>query len=125
EKRTYKLDGPNEKWPTMFDRVAGLHLRNRQIHVDGQEVPAMIPGLVIHALNNYEAQKKNGSGIYYYIPKVESWQEAKLVGALLKMLEEARGVPRGTRKTKMLNERAGVALPQEVIQGVRPGKLMG
>ncbi|PYR66382.1 MAG: hypothetical protein DMF88_16555, partial [Acidobacteria bacterium] len=112
KKRTYKIDAPKEKWPTIFHRVAGLHLRNRQIHVDGQEVPAMIPGLVIHALNNYEAQKKNGSGIYYYIPKVESWQEAKLVGALLKMLEEAMGVPRGTLKIKMLNERAEFALQQ-------------
>ena len=120
KKRTYKIDAPKEKWPTIFHRVAGLHLRNRQIHVDGQEVPAMIPGLVIHALNNYEAQKKNGSGIYYYIPKVESWQEAKLVGALLKM-----GVPRGTLKIKMLNERAEFALQQEVIQWVLRENLIG
>jgi len=125
KKRTYKIDAPKEKWPTIFHRVAGLHLRNRQIHVDGQEVPAMIPGLVIHALNNYEAQKKNGSGIYYYIPKVESWQEAKLVGALLKMLEEAMGVPRGTLKIKMLNERAEFALQQEAIQWVLRENLIG
>jgi len=125
KKRTYKIDARKENWPTIFHRVAGLHLRNRQIHVDGQEVPAIIPGLVIHALNNYEAQKKNGSGIYYYIPKVESWQEARLVGTLLKMLEEAMGVPRGTLKIKMLNERAEFALQQEVIQWVLRENLIG
>ena len=125
KKRTYKIEAPKEKWPTIFHRVAGLHLRNRQISVDGQEVPAIIPGLVIHALNNYESQKKNGSGIYYYIPKVESWQEAKLVGTLLKSLEEAMGVPRGTIKIKMLNERAEFALQQEVIQWVLRENLIG
>ena len=53
KKRDYRIDVPKEKWPTIFHRVSGLHLRNRQITVDGLEIPAMIPGLVIHALNNY------------------------------------------------------------------------
>ena len=123
--RTYRIEAPKEKWPTIFHRVAGLHLRNRQIFVDGQETPAIIPGLVIHALNNYESQKKNGSGIYYYIPKVESWQEAKLVGSLLKSLEEAMGIPRGTIKVKMLNERAEFALQQEAIEWVLRENLIG
>jgi malate synthase len=123
--REYRIEVPKEKWPTIFHRVPGLHLRNRQILVDGQETPAMIPALVIHALNNYEAQKKNGSGIYYYVPKVESWQEARLVGALLKSLEEAMGIPRGTLKIKMLNERAEFALQQEIIQWVLRENLIG
>jgi malate synthase len=125
KKRTYRIDTPKESWPTIFHRVAGLHLRNRQIFVDGQEVPAIIPGLVIHTLNNYESQKKNGSGIYFYIPKVESWQEAELVGVLLKMIEEAINVPRGTIKIKMLNERAEFALQQEAIQWVLRENLIG
>ena len=125
KKRTYKIEAPKENWPTIFHRVAGLHLRNRQIFVDGQEVPAIIPGLVIHALNNYESQKKNGSGIYYYIPKLESWQEARLVGTLLKSLEEAMGIPRGTIKIKMLNERAEFALQQEAIEWVLRENLIG
>ena len=125
KKRTYKIDTPKENWPTIFHRVAGLHLRNRQILVDGQEVPAMIPGLVLHTLNNYESQKKNGSGIYFYIPKLESWQEARLVGTLLKSIEEAIGVQRGTIKIKMLNERAEFALQQEVIEWVLRENLIG
>jgi malate synthase len=125
KKRTYKIDTAKEHWPTIFHRVAGLHLRNRQMLVDGQEVPAMIPGLVIHTLNNYESQKKNGSGIYFYIPKLESWQEARLVGTLLKSIEEAIGVARGTIKIKMLNERAEFALQQEVIEWVLRENLIG
>lgn len=123
--RKYTIKVPPAKWPTIFHRVPGLHLRNRQIAISGDEVPAMIPALVIHALNNYEAQKKNGSGIYYYVPKVETWQEARLVGRLLKGVEEAMGLTRGTLKIKMLNERAEYALQQEAIMWVLRENLIG
>jgi malate synthase len=125
KKRTYTIDVPPEKWPTILHRVAGLHLRNRQMTLDGEPVPAMIPGLVIHALSNYESQKKNGSGIYYYIPKIETWQEARLVATLLKGLEQAMGVTRGTLKIKMLNERAEYLLQMDAIMWVLRENLIG
>jgi len=123
--RQYTIDLPPAKWPTIFHRVPGLHLRNRQITMNGDEVPAIIPAFIIHALNNYESQEKNGSGIYYYIPKVETWQEAKLVARLLKAIEEAMGLTRGSLKIKMLNERAEYALQQEVIQWVLRENMIG
>jgi malate synthase len=123
--RRYTIDVPPHQWPTIFHRVPGLHLQNRQITVDGHEVPAIIPALVIHALDNYDSQKKNRSGIYYYIPKLETWQEARLVGVLLKTLEQAMGLPRGSLKVKVLNERAEFALEQEVIQWVLRENLIG
>jgi malate synthase len=125
KKRSYTIDAPAEKWPTIFHRVPGLHLRNRQMTLDGDHVPAIVPALVIHAVNNYEAQKKNGSGIYYYVPKIETWQEARLVATLLKQLEAALGLQRGALKIKMLNERAEYALQQEVIMWVLRENLIG
>ena len=109
---------PPEKWPTIFHRVPGLHLQNRQISLDGEQVPAIIPALLMHAVNNYDTQKSHGSGVYYYVPKIETWQEARLVSSLLKKVEEALGFPRGTLKIKMLNERAEYALQQEAIMWV-------
>ena len=103
----------------------GLHLQNRQISLDGEQVPAMIPALLMHAVNNYDTQKKNGSGVYYYVPKIETWQEARLVSSLLKSVEEALGLPRGTLKIKMLNERAEYALQQEAIMWVLRENLIG
>ncbi|MGH9257402.1 MAG: hypothetical protein ACRD3C_22810 [Vicinamibacterales bacterium] len=125
KKRTYTIEAPFERWPTILHRVAGIHLRNRQMTLDGEPVPAIVPGLVIHALSNFESQKRNGSGIYYYIPKIETWQEARLVATLLKGLEEAMGVPRGTLKIKMLNERAEYVLQQEAIMWVLRENLIG
>jgi malate synthase len=123
--RKYAIELPFAQWPTIFVRVPGLHLRNRQMSLDGEQVPGIIAALVIHALNNYESQKKNGSGIYYYIPKIETWQEARLVARLLKKLEAAMGLPRGSLKIKMLNERAEYALQQEAIMWVLRENLIG
>jgi malate synthase len=125
KKRTYKIDGPFATWPTIFHRVPGLHLRSRQLSLAGEPVPAIIPALVIHALNNFDSQQRNGSGIYYYVPKIETWQEARLVSMLLKQLEAAMGVRRGTLKIKMLNERAEYALQQEAIMWVLRENLIG
>ena len=125
EPRKYSIDLPPEKWPTIFHRVPGLHLTNRQISLDGEQVPGIIPALVIHAVSNYDTQKKNGSGVYYYVPKIETWQEARLVARLLKKLEEALGLPRGSLKIKMLNERAEYALQQEAIMWVLRENLIG
>jgi len=125
KKRTYTIDGPFATWPTIFHRVPGLHLRSRQISLAGEPVPGIIPALVIHALNNFDAQQRNGSGIYYYVPKIETWQEARLVSMLLKELEAAMGVRRGTLKIKMLNERAEYALQQEAIMWVLRENLIG
>jgi malate synthase len=125
KQRTYRIEVPPEQRPTILHRVAGIHLRNRQMTLDGEPVPSIVPGLVIYAVNNYESQKRNGSGIYYYVPKIETWQEARLVGTLLKRLEQALGLTRGTLKIKMLNERAEYALQQDAIMWVLRENLIG
>ncbi len=123
--KDYQITVPRKNWPVIFHRVPGIHLRNRQIALDGAQVPAIIPALVIHTLNNYDAQKKNGSGIYFYVPKIETSIEALLVAKILKAIEEAIGVPRGTIKIEMLNERARYAANQELIMWVLRERLAG
>ena len=58
--RQYTIDLPPEQWPTIFHRVPGLHLQNRQISLDGEQVPAIIPALA-HAcdqqLRHAEAER--------------------------------------------------------------------
>ena len=123
--RQYTIDLPPEQVADDFSPRPGLHLQNRQISLDGEQVPAIIPALIMHAVNNYDTQKQNGSGVYYYVPKIETWQEARLVSRLLKKVEEALGMPRGTLKIKMLNERAEYALQQEAIMWVLRENLIG
>lgn len=123
--KDYAIKAPRKEWPTIFHRVPGLHLRNRQIRRGGKNVPGIIPALLLHLLNNFDAAKARGTGIYFYVPKVEMPQEALLVARLLKALEEAAGLGRGTIKIEMLNERARYTAHQELIMWVLRDWLIG
>ena len=125
KKKQYRIGVPRESWPTFFIRVPGLHLTNRQMTVGGKPVPAIIPALLLHALNNYDSQRRHKSGIYYYAPKIETPEEALLVARLLKAVEAVIGVSRGTIKIEMLNERARYSVNQEAIMWVLRDWLVG
>ena len=75
--------------------------------------PALVAITVLWALNNYDALKRAGSGVYFYIPKLQTPREALIVERLLSRLEGLMGVPPGTIKIKMLYEEgnAGRYLP--------------
>ena len=45
-----------------------------------------------------------GSGVYFYIPKLQTPQEALIVEKILSRLEGMMGIPPGTFKIKMLYE---------------------
>jgi malate synthase len=59
---------------------------------------------VLWALNNFDALRAAGNGVYFYIPKMQTPREALVVERLLSRLEELIGVPAGTIKVKMLYE---------------------
>jgi malate synthase len=101
-KRQYKINNPPAKWPTRFGRPPGLHIVYEHMTVDGRPVPGMVAVVTLWTLNNYEALKRNGTGVYFYIPKLQSPQEAAIVERLMARLEEMIGVPAGTIKIKML-----------------------
>lgn len=111
--RAYKIDKPPNHWPTRFARPPGLHVQFEHITVDGQPVPGIIAIATLWAFNNYDALKRAGTGVYFYIPKLQTPNEALIVERLFSRLEEAIGVPAGTFKIKMLYEEgnAGRTLP--------------
>src|SRR5690348_3098361 len=111
--RSYKINREASQWPTRFGRPPGLHVRYDHITLDGQAVPGMIAVATLWTLNNYEALKRSGTGVYYYIPKLQTPQEALIVEKLLSRLESLAGLQAGTIKIKMLYEEgnAGRTLP--------------
>jgi malate synthase len=102
--KEYRLQASPEQWPTRFARPPSIHLRYNHIMVDGQAVHAMIPITLLWALNNYESLTRHGTGVYYYIPKIQTPQEALIVEKLLVRVEELIGVQPGTFKIKVLYE---------------------
>ena len=84
------------------------------MEVDGQPAPATIVVAVLWAFNNFESLKKSGSGVYFYIPKLQTPREALIVEKLLSRIEEMIGVPAGTIKIKMLYEEGKFLLDDPV-----------
>ncbi|MGC2330718.1 MAG: malate synthase, partial [Candidatus Acidiferrales bacterium] len=113
QQRAYRINMPPGQWPTRFARPPGIHVRYDDIQVDGQPVPALIPITVLWSLNNYGPLTRAGTGVYYYIPKIQTPQEALIVEKLLARLEDMIGVQPGTMKIKALYEEgnAGRFLP--------------
>jgi malate synthase len=111
--RAYRIDQPAARWPTRLARPPSLHLRYDQVTVDGRPAPGLVVVTTIWALCNYDALTRAGSGVYFYIPKLQTPREALVVERLLARLEGLVGVPAGTFKVKMLYEEgnAGRQLP--------------
>ncbi len=125
QKRAYKINRPQAQWPTRFGRPPGIHVRYDYIRVEGQPVPALIPITVLWTLNNYESLKRAGTGVYYYIPKIQTPQEALIVEKLLARLEGVIGVPAGTFKIKVLYEEGNAGRSLPAIAWVLRRRLLG
>jgi len=125
QKRAYKIKTSPAQWPTRFARPPGIHVRYDHIKIEGQPVPGVIPVVVLWTLNNYESLKRAGTGVYYYIPKIQPPQEALIVEKLLARLEGIIGVPVGTFKIKVLYEEGNAGRFLPVIAWVLRRRLLG
>jgi malate synthase len=125
QRRVYKINTSSAQWPTRFGRPPGIHVRYDHIRVEGQPVPALIPVTVLWTLNNYEPLKRAGTGVYYYIPKMQTPQEALIVEKLLAGLEGLIGVQPGTIKIKMLYEEGNAGRFLPAIAWVLRRRLLG
>jgi malate synthase len=113
KRRSYRIKTPPAGWPTRFVRPPSIHVRYDHIRVDDQPAPGLVVIAVLWTLNNYESLKRSGTGVYFYIPKLQAPQEALIIEKLFARLEELIGVQSGTIKIKMLYEEgnAGRWLP--------------
>jgi len=123
--RKYQINKPPSKWPTRLVRPPSLHVVYDHITVDDQAVPGMIPTILLWVVNNYDALKKLGTGVYFYIPKIQTPQEALIFEELLSRVEATVGAPTGSFKIKMLYEEGNAGLYLPAIAWVLRRRLLG
>ena len=111
--KEYRVRKPRDRWPTLIHRVPGLHILDFDVRLDGRPVPAIITSIVIYTLNNYESLRGAGTNVYFYVPKVQTPDEALVIERILRRVEDRLGLGRGELKIAMLYEeaRAGLYLP--------------
>ena len=74
--------------PFFMHRERGLHLDEPDVTVDGEPVCAAILGTALTLFYAGRAQAERGQGIYFYLPKLEASEEARLYRDLFDVSRE-------------------------------------
>jgi malate synthase len=96
-------------------RPRGLHLGERHVTVEGEEVAGAFFDAALYLHHNAKAALDAGSGPYFYLPKLESMEEAALWSEVLPLCEERLGLARGTTKVTVLIETLPAAFQMDEI----------
>ena len=123
--RSYKIDNMPKQWPTRLVRPPSIHVLYEHVTVDGEPAPGLIAVVVLWVLNNFDALQRAGTGVYFYIPKMQTPREALIVEKLLASVESILGVPAGTFKIKILYEEANGGRYLPAIAWVFRRRLLG
>jgi malate synthase len=93
-----------EKTATLFVRPRGWHLDEKHVEVDGEPICASLFDFGLYFFHNAKTLLKKGAGPYFYLPKIESYKEARLWDDAFVFSQNYCGVPYGSIKATVLVE---------------------
>jgi malate synthase len=96
-------------------RPRGWHLLERHVEVDGQPVAGGLFDFALYLTHNARAALDQGSGPYFYFPKLESMEEAALWDDACRIAQARLGLPVGTIKATVLIETITAAFEMDEI----------
>lgn len=94
----------NEDPAVIICRVRGLHLKEKHVLLNDQAIAGALFDFALYFHRNYKILLENGSGPYFYLPKLESHLEAKWWNDVFCFTEDMFTLPRGTIKATVLIE---------------------
>src|SRR5258706_501738 len=112
EGKQYKLA---EKPATLLVRPRGWHLNEKHIVIDGQPMSGSLFDFGLYFFHNAKVRVKKKSGIYLYLPKMESHLEARLWNEVFVFAQNELDVPQGTVKATVLIETILASFEMEEI----------
>src|SRR5213594_2098680 len=99
--REYKL---GNKLATLMVRPRGLHLIEKHVRTESKSVPASLFDYGLFLYHNSRNLIDKGTGPYFYIPKLESYLEARLWNEIFDYSEKALKLPHASIKCSVLIE---------------------
>ncbi len=96
-------------------RPRGWHLPEKHLRVDGAAMSGALFDFGLYLFHNAKAQVAQGSGPYFYLPKLESHLEARLWNDVFAHAQEQLGIPRATIKATVLIETLPAAFEMDEI----------
>ncbi|AZS84111.1 malate synthase A [Streptomyces griseoviridis] len=100
---------------TVVMRPRGWHLNERHLLVDGEQVPGALVDFGLYFFHNAQRLLDLGKGPYFYLPKTESYLEARLWNDVFVFAQEYVGVPQGSVRATVLIETITAAYEMEEI----------
>lgn len=94
----------NEETAVLIVRPRGWHLEEKNVLVDGKRISGSLFDFALYLFHNAKHLLENGTGPYFYLPKMESHLEARLWNDVFTFAEEYIGIPKGTIKGTVLIE---------------------
>ena len=99
----------------LFVRPRGLHLVEKNFCVDGEPVPASLFDFGLYLFHNGQELIKSQEGAYFYLPKLESYLEARWWQEVFVWAQGRLGLPVGTIKATVLIETLPAAFQMNEI----------
>lgn len=112
EGKHYEL---REDHATLMVRPRGWHLVEKHFVIDGQPISASLFDFGLFFFHNAQTLLRNGTGPYFYLPKMESALEARLWNDVFLAAQDALGISRGSIRATVLIETILAAFEMDEI----------
>ena len=96
-------------------RPRGWHLVEKHFLVEGEPISASLFDFGLFFFHNARNLIRNGTGPYFYLPKLESRHEARLWNAVFLAAQDQLGISRGTIRATVLIETILAAFEMDEI----------
>jgi malate synthase len=112
--KEYKLR-TDRTLPTLIARARGWHLDEKHFTVDGEPISGGLFDFGLYFFHNAKELVARGHGPYFYLPKMESYLEARLWNDVFNLSQDFIGLPRGTIRGTVLIETITAAFEMDEI----------
>src|SRR5512135_1564271 len=110
--KTYKL---NAETATLVVRPRGWHLNEKHFTVDGIPIAGAIFDFGLYFFHNARQLLQRESGPYFYLPKMESYREARLWNEIFQWAEQDLNIQKGSIRATVLVEVITLAFEMDEV----------
>ncbi|TAA25463.1 malate synthase A [Pseudoxanthomonas winnipegensis] len=116
---------PADEQAVLIVRPRGWHLDEKHVLVDGAPIAGGLFDVATFAFHNARALQARDRGPYFYLPKLQSMEEAALWETALSHIEATLGLPQGQMKVTVLIETLPAAFEMHEILYALRGRIVG
>lgn len=104
----------------LIARVRGLHLPEKHIELNGRPLPGALVDFALYFFHNYQTRLAQGSGVYFYLPKLQHHTEAAWWAEVFTYTEQLFDLESGTiRATVLIETLPAVFQMDEILHALK------